>query len=91
MQRITTSGSKESTKKSTPEISMLFEYFRLNFNLLSRFIEYNIVRNSNEKNSLGKMQGDSSFNMYEVGLSDPNSIRPRDFKHHYQNVPVNIS
>jgi hypothetical protein len=32
-----------------------------------------------------------TFNMYEVGLSDPNQIRPREFKYLYRNVPVELS
>ena len=32
-----------------------------------------------------------SYNLYEVGLSDPNAIKPREFKHLYRNMPVELS
>lgn len=38
-----------------------------------------------------KISMNGSFNLYEVSLSDPNQIRPREFKYHKASVPVNFS
>ena len=32
-----------------------------------------------------------NFNLYEAGTSDPNNLRPREFKHPYGNVPVDLT
>mmetsp|Transcript_39562 Transcript_39562/g.29218 ORF Transcript_39562/g.29218 Transcript_39562/m.29218 type:complete len:139 (+) Transcript_39562:119-535(+) len=32
-----------------------------------------------------------NFNLYELGTSNPNAIKPREFKHLYRNVPIEVS
>ena len=53
-----------------------------------RFIETNFVK-SDPYGFEGKHN--ENYNLYEVGLSDPNTIRPREFKHQYGNIPLDFS
>jgi hypothetical protein len=43
-----------------------------------------MIDSDNNKNN-------ESFNLYEVGVSDPNLLKPREFKHLYNKVPLDIS
>eukprot|EP00347_Sterkiella_histriomuscorum_P018955 403343518 len=61
----------------------------------NKFIENNFLKNKSEiglnYGPDGKITMNGSFNLYEVGLSDPNQLRPREFKYHKTNVPLDFS
>ncbi|CDW85637.1 UNKNOWN [Stylonychia lemnae] len=40
---------------------------------------------------MANLNQNGSFNLYEVGVSDPNQLRPREFKYHKSNVPLDFS
>ena len=60
-----------------------------------RFIERNLLRGRSESlSSFGpdpKITQSGSFNLYEVGSSDPNQLKPREFKYHKGSVPIEIA
>ena len=49
------------------------------------------MRVSINKSPLQNANNNESFYLYEIGVSDPNKILPREFKQHMSNLPGEVS